>query len=295
MKFIKTFLLTLLLFCNTAFAERVTLMIMYPPGGPMDIASRHFQKYIKDKHDIDLTFVYKPGALTLIGSQELAKSPKDGSVLGAVNISDQAYVITKNLSFEYVGPMKKAPGVLVIRSDLGIDSYDKFVNELNKGTVFKIGTHTNNVNIHMHEIFEKTNPKSKQNMVPYNGAPPMLRDLLGGHVDVILIPMIIVQEYVKLGKLTVLASTSKIDRLPNITNLSDRYDFVDVSGFSLSLPPGTPANIVNKWKALLKEYVNDKEVQKEFINDYANVMLEGPEYIVKVMNYINSLNLPLNE
>ena len=38
-----------------------------------------------------------------------------------------------------------------------------------------------------------------------------------------------------------------------------------------------------------------KEVQKEFINDYANAMLEGPEYIVKIMNYINSLNLPINQ
>ena len=91
------------------------------------------------------------------------------------------------------------------------------------------------------------------------------------------------------------SSTSKIDKLPTITNLSDRYDFVDVSGFSLSLPPGTPSVIVNKWQALLKEYVNDKEVQKEFINDYANAMLEGPEYIIKVMNYINNLNLPMNE
>lgn len=295
MKFIKTFLLTLVLFCNAALAERATLMIMYPPGGAMDVAARHFQKYIKDKHNIDLVFVYKPGALTLIGSQELAKSPKDGSVLGAVNISDQAYIITKNLSFEYVGPMKKAPGVLVIRSDIGIDNYDKFVNELNKGTIFKIGTHTHNVNIHMHELFEKTNPKAKQTMVPYNGTPSMLKDLLGGHIDMILVPMVIVQEYVKLGKLTVLASTSKIDRLPTITNLSERYDFVDVSGFSLSLPPDTSPEIVNKWKSLLKEYVNDKEVQKEFIKDYANAMLEGPEYIVKIMNYIKGLNLTINE
>lgn len=75
--------------------EVVKAVIPFSPGGGVDQAFRHFQKYA-DARGINFVAIYKAGADGLIGSTEVAEAKPDGLTLGFGTVATVA--VHKNRS-----------------------------------------------------------------------------------------------------------------------------------------------------------------------------------------------------
>jgi tripartite-type tricarboxylate transporter receptor subunit TctC len=85
--------------------------------------------------------------------------------------------------------------------------------------------------------------------VPYRGSAPMVSDLLGGQVNAAVDNLPSSIEYIKAGKLRVLAvmSASRSPALPHIPALSEFQPGFEASAWNgIAAPRNTPAEIVDK-------------------------------------------------
>jgi tripartite-type tricarboxylate transporter receptor subunit TctC len=85
--------------------------------------------------------------------------------------------------------------------------------------------------------------------VPYRGSAPMITDLLGGQVQAAFDALPASIEYIKTGKLRVLAITAaeRSSALPDVPTLSDFLPgFEATSSFAIGAPKSTPREIVDK-------------------------------------------------
>jgi tripartite-type tricarboxylate transporter receptor subunit TctC len=97
-------------------------------------------------------------------------------------------------------------------------------------------------------IAQKTG--TRYNYIPYKGGAPATTDLLGGHIDAILITLAAVTDHVRTGRLTAIAVTTKqrSKALPEVPTLAEAglagFDMGSWQGFLA--PAKTPRPVIEK-------------------------------------------------
>jgi tripartite-type tricarboxylate transporter receptor subunit TctC len=104
--------------------------------------------------------------------------------------------------------------------------------------------------MHLSNVLLQTLTGTRLRHVPY-GAQPWQPDLLGGHVDAVMFPLITMVDHVKSGKLRALAISNGKERspqLPDVPQFSEvglaQYDPIVWAG--LVAPGGTPKAVIEK-------------------------------------------------
>ena len=67
--------------------KSVRIIVPWPPGGLSDIVCRHLQQPLADVLGVPVVIENKTGASGLIGTEAIARSPADGTVIGTVGSS----------------------------------------------------------------------------------------------------------------------------------------------------------------------------------------------------------------
>jgi tripartite-type tricarboxylate transporter receptor subunit TctC len=119
--------------------------------------------------------------------------------------------------------------------------------------------------------------------VPYRSAGPALVDMLGGQVQVMFVAMSSSLEYVRTGKLRVLAVTTAT-RLPALPAIPTVAEFVPGYEFSfwtgMGAPKNTPAEIVDKLNKEINSTLADPKMKARLADWVAHpfpVRLSTPE------------------
>jgi len=262
-----------LLISVSSFAQTVKVVIPFPPGGGTDTAFKHYQKYVGEKHNITLVPVYKPGAESLIGLTELAESPGDGSVIGIATIAGLATHRLKNpdYQFDYISLLGKTTMAVVASTNSGLRTLTDLEKEIkNNPTRKNYGYGAPAQKVALVQLFTSNNT-TVPTLVPYKGAAPLINDLLGGHIDVAIVPLSTVKSQIDSGKLTLIASTSK----QYGTYLKQRYTHWEShEGFVLTLPKNSDRIAVQRWVDITKGYLSDNDTEKY----WADKFLEGSSF-----------------
>jgi tripartite-type tricarboxylate transporter receptor subunit TctC len=85
--------------------------------------------------------------------------------------------------------------------------------------------------------------------VPYRGAAPALNDLIGGRVQVMILPIISSVEHIKAGKLRALGvtTTTRLEVVPDVPTVGEFLPGFEVSDWTgIGVPKNTPAEIVGR-------------------------------------------------
>ena len=275
-------LLFALLLSNAVYATTNTVKVIIPfaPGGGVDQTMRHFEKWVAKK-DIKLVPVYKPGAEGLIGMNEIASAPNDGSVISFATVATLAIQRTKNPEAQVIPitGIKTSVMAVITNTDSEIKSFD----DLYKGDNVKtFGQGAPAQKIFIDQIIKNSQGKIKSVVAPYKGGGPVVQDVLGNHIMIGVVPLQIAKSQIDSGKIRLLAVGSK-NRLSEFPNSPSIFEFFkswkNNDGFLVVLPKNSSPTAIKYWNDLLLEYVTDKQVQQDFLKEYTESMPFGVNHL----------------
>ena len=240
-------------------ARPIRLVVPFPPGGAVDFYARVVQQPLSEALGQQLVIDNKAGASGMVGAEIVAKSPPDGYTLLLGNIASLAINVGLYAKMPY-DPLKDLTPivrtvdvnyVLVVHPSVPANSVPELVAyaKANPGKL-SYGSAGSGSLPHLGTELFKAQTGIDMLHVPYKGGGPMVTDLLGGTVQVVIGDQANLMPHVQSGKLRALAvATSK--RSPNFPNLPTiaesglpGYDSTAWQG--LAGPAGLPPDVVKR-------------------------------------------------
>jgi len=293
MKYLVTFLTTLVTFVFSGGAaaqiavpkelqgKTISIVVPWGPGGQSDVWNRITAARFKEITGLNVIVVNKPGADGQIGVAEVANSAPDGTTLLA---TDNGFILSPMFKDVNAVPRDKLVTVLVsYRSSQGfyvradskyqtfkdlLDDIKKNPNKINIGSNYPLA-----VVIHS-RVMNQINSQSQY--VNYKGQPQVTSDLLGGHLDAMIAPPIVLPQ-VRAGKMRALAfsSADRLAEFPTVDQISSAVPGFSFENFAgVYVPVGTPKHIVEFYNKTYREAFKDVAAQ-DFLKSTATRLFDG--------------------
>lgn len=238
----------------------VRLVVPFAPGGGTDLIARTLGLEMSRDLGQPVIVDNRPGAGTMIGTDNVAKSAADGysvvvaSFAHAVNPSLQPRLpYGSNAAFAPVLLIGRGPNVLVVRADSPYKSVaDVIAAARAKPDTLTYASQGNGTSAHLAGEMLANLAKVRLVHVPYKGAGPALTDLLGGQVDMMFATAAAASNFVDTGKLRALGVTSQAPSaafkgVPTIASTVPGYQVE--SWYGLYVPAGTPQPVIDRLNA----------------------------------------------
>ena len=265
----------------------VHIIVPYPPGGAVDSFARVLSQQLSGMWGQQVLVDNRPGASTIIGAEQVVKSPPDGYTL--LLTAELTLVTVPHLyekipyeplrDFAPVIALVAATQALVANPSLPVKTVKDLValakakpGQLTYGS-FGIGS-TGQLNV---EVLQAMTG-ARFNHIPYNGAGPAMNDVIGGHVDFMLAALSIVKGNVQAGKLHMIGvgSAHRSVEFPDVPTISESGapGYEAKSWFGLVAPAGTPPDIIRKINQDVANVISDRAFAEK------NLSAQGLEPIV---------------
>jgi tripartite-type tricarboxylate transporter receptor subunit TctC len=268
-----------------------TVRIVVPiVGSTNDVLARLIAPKLQEVFGQPFIVENKPGAGGNIGADAVAKSAPDGHTLLigyngpiAVNVTlfdKMPYDPVKDLV--PISLMVTTPNYLVVSPSAGINSVADLVAKA-KAAPGKLAYASIAIGSSSHLTMEmlKTAANVDLTHVPYKGPATALTDLIAGNVQAAFFVPGNVQQYVKEGRLKLIASSGakRFASTPNIPTLieSGYPDLVATSWIGLLAAGGTPKNIIDRYNREIVKIVTSPEIRDKLQTMEFEVVATSPE------------------
>jgi tripartite-type tricarboxylate transporter receptor subunit TctC len=246
-----------------------------PPGAASDIISRAIGHELSKRLGQPIVVENRPGAGSTIGSEVGAKAAPDGYTLMITSspLFGVVPLLYPKLGFD---PLKDFESVIVLASFSNVLTVHpsvpaKSVKELIALAKAQPGKLTysssgNGTTTHMSGEMFKSLAGVDIMHIPYKGGAPAMNDLLGGQVSMMFNNSPASLPHINAGKVRALAVTG-IKREPSLPDVPTMVE-AGVPGyqadgwFSLSVPTGTPKEIITRLNAAAAEGMKSPEFVK---------------------------------
>jgi tripartite-type tricarboxylate transporter receptor subunit TctC len=270
-------------------SKTVTLVVAYPAGGGVDTIGRVVAQKLTDALGQQVIVINKPGAGSVIGTRDVAKSPPDGYTLlllvtGAGLPANPGYDMAKD--FAPIGLIASVPIVLMSNPDVPVKTLaDVIALAKNDGDKLTVGTPPPpTLNYFGAEKF-KAMTKTNITIVTYKGTGPLTNDLVGGHVMLAFNTLPPAIGNIQAGKLRAIAvgSPTRMAAIPDVPTIAEGglpgLDIVQYYG--LAAPAGTPKSVVDRLNAELRKIVTSDDMKKRLLDAGGDAMPSTPEEYAK--------------
>jgi tripartite-type tricarboxylate transporter receptor subunit TctC len=235
----------------------VRIVVGAPPGGPVDISARLIGQWLSERLGQPFVIENRPGAGGNTATEAVVRAPADGhtlllayasSAINATLFDKLNYDFTRDIA--PVASLNRIPLVLEVHPTFPAKTVLELIAYAreNPGKV-SLASPGNGTGPHVAgELFKMMTGVNVVH-VPYRGSPPMLSDLLGGHVQVAFDGLSSSIEHIKAGKLRALAvaTARRLDALPDVPIVADAIPGFEASGWcGVVAPKSTSAEIVDK-------------------------------------------------
>lgn len=257
----------------------VTLVVPQAAGGTNDIVGRLVGQKIGELMNASVVVDNRPGAGGNIGTQLVAKGPKDGYMLLMTISSSQAInpALYKNPGFDPVKDFKPVgligavPNVLLVNPSLPAKDFNEFLKlARQKGANYQYASAGNGTLNHLlGEMLNSMAGISLQH-VPYKGVAPALNDVLGGQLPIVFASLPSALSHIKAGKLRALAVSGdkRSPVLPEVPAIAEAVPgYNGTLWIGLFAPAGVPPEVLATLqdatrKALAAKDLRDKLEQQ---------------------------------
>jgi tripartite-type tricarboxylate transporter receptor subunit TctC len=272
----------LALSCSIAQAQNwpskpIKWVVPYTPGGITDNATRMVLQKVQEQTGWTLLVENKPGANSMLGADQVAKSPPDGYTLLTVIAAHAANTTLYAGRIPYDTVKSFAPislvGIAPLIMTAGNNFAPKDVKELvtyAKANPGKISFGSSGVGAAAHLTTELFKQSIGADMVhvPYKGTAPALQDLIGGSIQILVDTPSSLMPQVRGGKIKALGmfSAKRLPSAPEVPTIAESGGpALESSTWVLFLAPaGVPRDIVIRLNAEVAKAVNSPDIKAKF-------------------------------
>lgn len=260
-------------------------------GGTVDVVARLIAPRLQELWGQPVVVEPKPGAGGNIGTDLVAKSAPDGhTILVAFTapITVNATLFGDKMPYD---PQKdlapiilavSTPQFLTVHPSVPAANVAEFVAYAKKNPG-KLSYASVSVGSASHLTMEMLKAAAGIDLthVPYKGSAPAVTDLLGGQVHASMLVPGNVLQYLKAGKLKVIATTGRkrFSGTPEIPTLIEEgfRDFEAVAWIGFMAPAGTPRTIIDTYHREIARLLNDAEIRQRLTDIQFEIVAGTPE------------------
>jgi len=250
----------------------VRLVCPWTPGGVTDVLARALAQHLTPELGQPVVVDNRAGAGGMIGSSEVARSPKDGytllfntsSLVQAPLVSNQRLYTVDD--FTPIGSFGRTVMPFVVPADSPVHTLADFVKHA-RGKKLAYGTFGPGTTSHAFQQLFSDHNELEMIHVPYKGESLMLNDLLGGQIPCGMGTMNTLAPQIKAGRLKALAllSPERMNDFPNLPTFLDLgypEEFNWRGGFmALFGPSGIPQEVSVKLADAFTKILANPEMQ----------------------------------
>ena len=259
---------------RAASSQNIFIIVPYAGGGSIDSLMRTIAKAMSETLDQPVLVDNKPGANGIVGSQYVARAPKDGTVLlaGGTGPISLNVLLRKNLSykredFSSVAMLCNGPLSLTVNAKTPATDVKSFVAYAKgRGKPLFYATLGPGSVTHLFGIMMGKSMGFAVTDVPYRNNPASIMDLLSGQSDLNFATPAAVIEHARSGALRILAVSSKkrMSSFPDLPTLTESGypDLTATFWTALHAPAGTPKDAITRLNAAANTAMKKPEIAK---------------------------------
>jgi tripartite-type tricarboxylate transporter receptor subunit TctC len=258
-------------------ARPVKLIVPFPAGGPADFFARTLAHGLSAELGQQVVLENRTGAGGSTGIDSVAKSPPDGytigitsgSILSALPFQSAKYPFDWQKDLTLLTLVTRVREVLVVHPSVPASTLKELVAYA-KANPRKISFGSAGIGTFTHLAVELLRIEAKIDLVhvPYRGAAPAVQDLLGGHIQLVVLDVPVLLPHIRSGAVRALAVTSanRSEALPDVpttaeagfkTVLSDNW-------YGLVAPAALSPDVQDRLRKAALDTLHSAELKKQF-------------------------------
>ncbi|MGH6769091.1 MAG: Bug family tripartite tricarboxylate transporter substrate binding protein [Xanthobacteraceae bacterium] len=275
--------------------KNVRIVVPFGAGGPADVYARVLAQHLSTALNHNFVVENRPGAGSIIGTNEVAKSAADGYTLllmSNTHTVNESLIAKKPFQlmrdFAPITAINYSDVMMVVNPKLGVKNLKEFI-ALAKSKPGQLNYASSGPGTPYHMASELFKAMSGTNLVhvPHKTSGDMRTSVLGGHVQMMFDAITVQAPNVRAGKVIALGTSGKkrTDVLPNVPTI----DEAGVPGYEstiwlgLMAPAKTPKAIIDKLNAETVKAMNLPEVKAAWAKQGAVPMPMTPAQFDKYL------------
>lgn len=285
---------TLTLLAGAAHAQdipkQISLIVPYPPGSTSDLIPRLIAPSLSQALGVTVIVENVPGANGSVGAQRVARAPADGShILMAPTgvLATNQFLYSKlsydpEKSFDPLINIASTPNMIVVNRNIPANTLAELMAlaRSKPGTISFASAGVGSTS-HLCGEMLKTAAKAEILHVPFRGPAPAKQAVLAGDVSLICDNLSNVIQDVQGGTLKAIALSAKVrhEKAPNVATSIEQGEPTIEAGiwYSLVVPKGTPAAIVNRYNTEIAKAVQSPDIRPKLENLALTVVADRPD------------------
>jgi tripartite-type tricarboxylate transporter receptor subunit TctC len=270
-------------------SRAIRYLVGYTPAGTADLLARAVGQKLTEAWGQQVIVENRPGGGTNIATELAAKSAPDGytlfmpTVANAINPTLLAKINHDFIrDFIHITNYAKVPGILVVHPSVPVKNAKELIalakarpGELRHGSTGIGSPH------HLAAEIFKSMAGVKMIHVPYKGATPAITDVVAGHIEIYFGAMVSTIPHVKSTRVRALGVTSlkRVAAAGDTPTLDEQglKGFDTGSWFGMSVPTGTPNDIVMKLHAAATRAIQSPDIRDRMSAEGAEFVGDTPE------------------
>jgi tripartite-type tricarboxylate transporter receptor subunit TctC len=291
---LRPLLLALALVATPALADEyphrlIRMIVPFGAGGPTDVFTRALGEELRKSLGQPIVMENRPGAGTIIGTTEVARSAPDGYTLLMISATQTTVeTLSPNKSYKLmrdlipVAAVINSELVLVVPQRSPVNSLKELI-ALAKAKPGKLnyGSSGPGSNYHMAGELIKNLAGLDMVHVPYKGSTGARADIISGQIDLMFDSVPTAAPTIEGGMLKALGTSGKVRSpiLPNVPTIAE----AGIPGYDASIwigvmaPAGTPRPIVELLNREINKILMRPDIQESWKRQGANTMVMSPE------------------
>ena len=274
----------------------IRFVVPFPPGGATDVVARVLAERMQASLGQAVTVENRTGAGGNVGVENVVRSAPDGySILmgttGTLTINPHLYT---NMGFNPatdLAPVAMAfatDHVLIVNPSVPARTVQDFIALVKaRPNTISYGSGGNGSSTHLVPELFKMVAQVQMQHVPYRGSAPALNDTVAGTVQAMLDQLPSALGQIQGGRVRALAVTGprRSALLPDVPTLAEigLADAQATSWGAVMAPAGTPAAVIERYNALLRDILADATVKQRLAAAGADAVYSTPGELAATM------------